>query len=232
MSVKETRAEPYMAMVQFSRRNGHKNLHDVDYPRDGYIVLSIYEGQVSRSTTSDFHMASNRMPVVEIAMSELQYAQLISTMNIGYGIPGTFQYRPVPGSKAVHVEMPDPSKTTEQKFSDDVRATAKAASDASKEVAAALRELLKGKTINKGAVQAVLEKAEIAERELSSSLPFILERADEDIGDRAQRAKVEVTAFAKNLVENLGLRAMGEHAALAGEQIVGHVAIEDKRADK
>lgn len=221
-----------MAMVQFSRRNGHKNLHDVDYPRDGYIVLTIYEGQLSRQHTSDFHGATNRMPVVELAMSELQYAQLISTMNIGFGIPATFQYRPEPGAKAIHVEMPDPAKTTEEKFSADIKASAKEAADAAREVTAALRELLKGKTINKGSVQAVLEKAEAVQRELTSSLPFIMQRADEDIGDRAARAKVEVAAYARNLVEGLGLQALGERAALAGEQIVGHVAIEDQRTDK
>lgn len=228
MSVEETRVEPYMAMVHFSRRNGHKHLHDVDYPRDGYIVLTITEGMVKRSTTSDFHMAANRFPVVEVAMSELQFAQLISTMNIGDGVPGTFQYRPEPGTQSVWVEMPEAQKTTEQKFSDDVKATAKTAVDAQTEVTKMLRQLLAGKTINKGAVQAVLEQAEIAQRELSSSLPFILERADEDIGDRAARAKVEVAAFAKNIVQGLGMDALGERAALAGDQIVGHIAIEDQ----
>lgn len=228
----DTKTAPWMAMAHFSRRNGRKNLNDVDYPRDGYIVLTITEGQVKRQHTSDFHMAANRFPVVEVAFSELQFAQLISTMNIGDGVPGTFQYRPEPGSKSVWVEMPEPEKTTEEKFSDDVRASAKSAADAASEVTTMLRALLAGKTINKGAVQAVLEKAEIAQRELTGNLPFIMERADEDIGDRAERAKVEVAAFAKNLVEGLGLQALGERAALAGEQIVAHVAIADQRTDK
>lgn len=220
---------PYMAIAGFSRVSGRSNLHGVDYPIGNYIVFRVYQGKVKRSSTSDFHMADHRLPVVEIAMSEVQFAQMISGFNIGDGVPCTFKYRPEPGTKMIQVEMPEPGATTEEKFTADVRETTADAVKATQDALNLLNEVLAGKTVGKNQVREIQQHVETIKRELDANLNFILRRADEAIANRVTKGKAEMQAYASHIVTQMGLRAAGEHAL--ANQVEGHLLIEDKRPD-
>lgn len=208
--------EPYMAMAGFSRVSGRTNLHGVDYPSGHFIVLRVYQGKVLRETTSDFYMSDHRAPIVEVAMSEVQFAQLISSFNIGDGVPCTFKARPVEGAEIIQIDMPSAAESTEEKFTADVRETAKDAVDATKQALVLLNEILAGKTVSKAQVREIQAAVETVDRELDRNLPFILKRADEAIGKRTLKSKAEVEAYAQH-----------GGAALADE-VRGHVLIEDQ----
>lgn len=219
-------SEPYMAIAGFSRVQGRTNLHGVDYPTGNFIVFRVYQGRVLRETTSDHHMADHRLPIVELAMSEVQFAQLITNMNIGDGVPVTFKYRPEPGTKMIEVKMPDRAQATEEKFTADVRETSKDTLEAIKQAQRILNDILDGKTVNKTQVREALAAVDTADRELDRNMPFILQRADEAIGNRTIKAKAELDAFVGQTLARVGAKVLAEGGALE-DQVRGHILIED-----
>jgi hypothetical protein len=66
------------------------NLFDVPYPVRGYITLQISKARINRSTYDVYHM--NEEELIEVKMSYSQFAEAITNMNIGCGIPCTLNY--------------------------------------------------------------------------------------------------------------------------------------------
>src|SRR5579859_4537827 len=56
------------------------------------ITFTVRHADVTRRLEQDWYHASERMPIVEIEMSQSQFAEMITSMNMGDGIPVTLRY--------------------------------------------------------------------------------------------------------------------------------------------
>lgn len=68
-------------------------LFDSEIPHRHYVVVKLHAAQRKRDLNRDWIGTQNRLPIVEVAMSESQWAQFVSSMNQGDGVPCTITTR-------------------------------------------------------------------------------------------------------------------------------------------
>ena len=93
----EVEAHPCYGMISVHRQTGgHTKLFGS--PLDSHpstIAITIREAERHHNLSSDWFFA--RKPIIEIDLSPMQYAEMITTPNVGSGVPCTIRYRHTEG---------------------------------------------------------------------------------------------------------------------------------------
>ena len=85
---------PAYGLVQFSRQHGgSKKLFGSQIRSDTTIALRIFEGEVQHELSYDRYSHAKNRPIIEVVLSAAQFAELLTTMNMGSGVPCTIEYR-------------------------------------------------------------------------------------------------------------------------------------------
>jgi hypothetical protein len=79
------------ALIQFSRVTGKANLFGSDFDHDHYITLKVTPCTTQRSSNRTWYMGTLK-PYIEVSLSAAQFAETITTLNCGSGIPCTMEY--------------------------------------------------------------------------------------------------------------------------------------------
>lgn len=204
---KETH-HPAFGIVEMSRMSGGDgNLFMVDYPTGGSIRLSISTAHLNRNLAND-RVFSDR-PIVEIEMSEVQWARIVSSFNVG-GVPVTLKhYRDPITSDFLIPKMPDRHAGNVDTFRKEITDKADRTTRELKEAYDRLTDIMKG-PLRKGDLQEVLELLRSARGAAIDGLPFVAEQAHEAIDTATQHARAEIDAHIDNAMMKLGERALGE----------------------
>lgn len=204
---------PAFGMVQLSHVSGRRPLFQVDYPQDHYVVLRIHTAEHHRMLSNDWLHEKAR--IVEIAMSEVQWARFITSPNT-QGIPCTLtDYRDPKSGEWLHPTLPDDHAASTKTFRNEVAARGRRAAEGVKAAVQLVDDILKGGAIRKGDVQKLKATLAKAHQELASNLGFVVEQAEEAIEKSAESAKAEVDAHIDFAMQRLGERALGERLAAA-----------------
>lgn len=177
---------------------GGRTLFDSDFRHQRFVSLSIYTADLHRDLAQDRHHA--RREIVEVHLSEAQWATLVSSFGMGDGVPCTInreQGNYVPGI---------PFRHTRAVARDEVR-------EKSRELAAqvdATRQAVQAEMSGLSAKKrdAILDHLHTLERGLSSSMPWILQQFEEHMETTTERAKAEVEAYIAHRVQTAGLQAL------------------------
>lgn len=105
---------PAFAQIAVHRVSGRTNLYDSDFGHNAFVTISVRRSELHRSLSQDWHMADSEL--IEVAMSESQWATFVSSINMGSGVPCTLQAlngKEVPG-------LPAPQRRVDQ-FSHEMR---------------------------------------------------------------------------------------------------------------
>jgi hypothetical protein len=81
---------PCFAQIRASRVNGLTNLYDSDFQHNHFVSISIYRSELDRHLNRDWH--HSRDELIEVNLSEAQWATFVSSMNVGCGVPCTLSY--------------------------------------------------------------------------------------------------------------------------------------------
>jgi hypothetical protein len=196
---------PAYAMIGASRVSsmgpgGGARLFGSDFRHQAYVTVSIRTASLSRSHQSE-HVHGEK-ELIEVALSEAQWATFVSSMNVGYGVPATLtRARGVEGFLIPAIE--DDTDRREQ-FVGEMNERLADTIDRLK----ALRETLPTKKA-KGEVDAILQ-------EFRANLPYLTEQFDKHAEKTVERAKVEVNAYVTQMLQRAGLTALtGGEAPLA-----------------
>lgn len=91
-------------MLQFGRVSGRTHLYGSHLEsHQHYIMMRVHRGRVEHDLSRDWYYARG-LPIVEVALSAAQFAEAITTMNMGSGVPCTIEsvegvmYEDVPDS--------------------------------------------------------------------------------------------------------------------------------------
>ena len=91
MKKRNRETSPAYGMLSFSRvSGGDPNLFGSSVEHDHKISLVLKRGEVSRDLNSDWYMGNETL--FEVEMSYSQFAELISSMNVGDGVPVTIRH--------------------------------------------------------------------------------------------------------------------------------------------
>ena len=229
MDKDETReTHPSYGMIQINRVScggGRRLFGSALTDHMSLIRLRIYTNAERRhSHGDDKFWPANARPTVEIEMSPAQYAELLTTMNVGLGVPCTVLH--VNGKD---VEAPPKVEHETEKVRAGFKQTLTDSVQALVDQRAALATSLDGK-VSKKLLADVLRSFDHAIMEIRANAPFYLERFEEATNKVVQTAKAEVDAFVTGVVAATGLKQLQERGASASLLLEGKEAEDDREA--
>lgn len=208
----ETEKHPAFGLVGFSRIQGNPGkLFGSNLENHGsYIVLRIHRAKLYHDLSRDWAMADIRSPIVEVNLSAAQFAELLTTMNIGEGVPCTLhrvmgeQQEEIPQDRKSEPELI--ADVFEQDCQDFVGKLRKAMDNA--------RALLDSKeTLKRKDRDRLVGMLEWIVREVAADQPFRLKQYQCAMEKTTTQAKAELEGFVTTAAINLGVERLREMGA-------------------
>lgn len=201
----DTYHHPSFGMLSFSRAHGgHSNLFGSSIQHRDTIHMVLKEGTVSRDLNEDWYFGGPE--IVEVEMSQSQFAELITSMNMDSGVPCTIKFIKGKG----RIPEPDFINKREQitnefkERMDDKKASAN-------KIYEEIKTLLDTKkSIGKGDRAAILRKIHSITNGLSSESNFMFRQFQEQMDKTITQAKGEIEAFAQNRINTIAQQAIAE----------------------
>lgn len=166
-----------------------------------------------------------RKIIAQFRMTPVQFAELITTMNAGQGVPCTLDLIPEGCERLQKLDDPPPqqseAKQIREEFGremDEALATLKAAKRR-------VGKLLDESKIGKGRRQEIEHEIFELMRKFEDSAPFVMGQVERAAKETASTAKAEIAAYAGIVAEQTGvemLRSGGEHVVPEIAAEAGH----------
>lgn len=208
-----TYEHPAWAVVQVSRRSGLVDLFGSALQHQHYVALTIGRAdKIVSDNGEERTFGGLRGELIEINMSEAQWGQLLSSMNMGGGVPCTLTY--VNGER---VPEAPPSRMVDQ-YHD-------AAKERAKELGKELIELRKTietrfadkKPLTVKEKEELLNKVNMAVMSLVDRLPFVQSMMQESLEKQVAAAKTEIDSFLQYKAQLLGFKQITDKIATLTE---------------
>lgn len=167
------------------------SLFDSDIRHQHYVVVSLKRATRKRDLGHDWKFG--RETIIEVAMSEAQWASFVSSMNTGDGVPATLQFDRTQDNP----EVPGvPYAPRLQLSMDEVHGAAAHAEAKVREAFTAYKE---HKTAGN------LRDLEIAIGHMTPNIDFAAQSLSEHAENVVQRARADIEAFVVQKAQQLGL---------------------------
>jgi len=188
-------------MIAAHRTNGgHGNLFGSSIAHYNTIRISIKRADKRRHLNSDwFH---GKEELIEVELSPSQFADFITSMNMGDGVPCTL--RRVAGQQ---MEL-CPETNQRQKFEEEFKGKVRGATDQMSKIVAEANEILDQKTLKKADRDSLKEMLNRLMMEVRSNMPFVQSQFNEAMDQTVREAKGEVEAFVAQRINSLGQSAI------------------------
>lgn len=143
--------------------------------------------------------------IVDLYMTEHQWAEFVSSFGVGAGVPVTLNYRPAPGYELMRCEDPPHTSPRSAHVGDVDKALAKARAVVD-ELNAATTALKKpAAQVKRADLDRVADAALQVNNWLASNLPFVQQCFEEAMEKTVASAKAEVMGFTTGLLMQAGL---------------------------
>lgn len=188
---------PAYGQIGVSRVSGRASLYDSDFDHNAFMTITIQRSQLTRSLSNDWHFA--RGELIQVALSEAQWATFVSSPNVGSGVPCTIQH--IQGERVP--QLPPPAPRTKQ-FGAEVVKQMQAHLAQIDEALADIDSL----GLSKAKAEKVRAGLSGARASLTAGLPFIAEQFSEHMEKTVEKAKAEVHGYMSGAIQRAGLEAL------------------------
>jgi hypothetical protein len=200
---------PSFGQISFSRTNSNgTNFYGSELSQDHYITLEINNSEIERELTQDRYFPTG-VSLIKVRMSSSQFAELLTSMNYGAGIPCTIER--LAGKKVD--ELPEQESRKEfvhRKFEDRMKMFA----NKIRENQLKAKELVKKKTLSKQDIHDLTHQLEWLTQEVSGNIPFFAKCFQETMDEVVNEAKMEVENAIQHKINVLGLNVLHEQNKL------------------
>ena len=218
----KTEKHPSYVKVGFSRRQGNPGrLFGSALPQhQTYITLSVTPAtQVTRNGES-MYFGGLSGQLIEVDLSPVQFAELLTSMNVGTGVPGTLRR-----IQNVPVERPPSQVRTEV---EDIRAEFKTrlkeVSEKLKEGRVRAREILEKKgALTKSEKEEIESILRTTDKVLLDYGPYLVDRFQEATSRVVTAAKSEIDSFVTHNVIAEGIKSLMKKASEVVPQLPTYV---------
>lgn len=193
---------PAFGQISICRQTGSRGaLYGSDFDHSSVISLEITDSELHRGLSNDrYH---SRKTKIKVAMSEAQFATLISSLNQGGGVPCTIQR----DHTGMVNGIPSPKPRTEQFAAELAKAMERAV-----ETTNSIEALVAKSGLSKKKADEILREVEGIRRQISGSVTFVADQFDEHMENTIEAAKVEIRGYHSGLVQQAGLAALSAQA--------------------
>lgn len=206
-SFDEAETHESYGMVGLSRcTGGSRRLFGSSIRNHGHFIsLEVRQAKRMHDLSRDWYASDGRVPLIEVHLSAAQFAELITTMNIGDGVPCTIRYL---GTEKME-DPPDVSTETE-KVQTGFKEHTEELAQKMDGFLADMRTLFEKKSVGKRDREEALKQIGLFIQEVRSNMPFVLESFEEATEKVVTTAKAEVEAFTTHAVQVVGLEAIAD----------------------
>lgn len=164
------------------------------------ISLKVCEATGKRRHHGDHH--SPGKPIVEVRMTEAQFATFVSSMSVGEGTPCTIARM---GYDFVPTIPPhDPLENSKREAREAGAAILSNLKSLRGKIAAGIQGLSKTRQAD------LLTEIDGAIKEASDGMPFILDQYAAHMGELTEEAKIAANGYVQNMVRSLGMEAIAK----------------------
>lgn len=195
-------------MIGISRWTGNKGGAFFGSPllHSEGVSIRIYGAELCRELSSDYHFAKEP-PLIEVDLTESQLARLLTSANIGNGVPCTIKHFNGKTMEAC------PFKSETATFQTEFRKDIADVQDKAKQFSEAVQALLTDTRLPK-TKQAELQKmADSIVAELTSSMPFVYDQFTKSLAKASYAAKTDFDAYVEHRIRGAGLAAIEAESA-------------------
>ena len=200
MKDRETVKHESFGQISFTRTQGREQtFYGSELPQDHYVSMEIRQSELSRDLTSEWYR-SYGVPLIRIRMSSGQFAELITSMNMGRGIPCTIER--LMGKKVDEFpEIESRKELVHRKFEERMKQFA----DTIRENKIKAKEIVKKKTLSKDDVRELSFQLDFLTQEIEQNIPLFSECFQETMDKVVLEAKKEVENAIQHKINVLGL---------------------------
>ena len=179
---------------------GGTSLFGSDVKHSHAIALTISQAEKirNRELSYDWTMAQKKM--IEVWLSPAQFAEMITTMNVGDGVPGTLEYKD--GQTFSMPKMETRSESFKKEIASnivEVHEGIKSAYETAKNI------LVQPKALTRKEKDDLLWAIEKVERLFSDHLPFVTDQMSRSLSKMVAEAKANVDVFVVHAIQKTGL---------------------------
>jgi hypothetical protein len=201
-----TYSDPSMVMVGFSRQHysgmDGVSLFGSSIKNSEVVSLSIHPADMERHLSEDWFYAKNG-PIIEVLLSPLQFAELLTNMNVGFGVPGTMTRH-----EDEHFELPEyPSKAEQfkQETADDLEKVVHEVLRAGQLIESLIDD---PKPIGKQVRKELRDMISSYRKLIEHHLPFVLNQFSRYMAKTVSESKAEVDAFVEHTIVKTGIEEL------------------------
>lgn len=197
---------PSFGLVSLGRAQcsgGGMALFDSPFRHQHVITLSVSQAYRKRTHLHSDFISSNE-ELIEIVMSEAQFARMVTSPNSGVGTPCTISH--VHGKKVPEC----PADRTKQTFQEETIEEFRKAAERARRLEELVERLMKKDRLNAEEKKAIKDAAFEARRVLDDHLPFLHQQFVESMDKIVQQAKTEIEAHINAVVTKVGIQGLRE----------------------
>lgn len=170
--------------------------------QDNYVSLEIHNAEVIRDLSCDRYFTDGPT-LVRVRLSSAQFAELITSMNVGSGVCCTIER--INGQK---VEEYQPQESRKEFVHNEFKLRMKEFSNQLTEKQKQAKELINKKTLSKEDMRLLNNYIEWLSQEISSNIPYFAERFQQTMDTVVHEAKLEVENAIQHKISVLGLNEL------------------------
>lgn len=192
---------PAFGSVSVSRWHGGKHrLFGSDLSHSSGITLKVSRATLERHLSHDRHSSVGQEEIVELTMSEVQWARLVASSGMGDGVPVTLTHY---GNQCIPA-ISEPSATKKEVFAEEMRASTARAIESLKQSIASLESAVESKSLSKKTLRDIVSSVKVAVANLPGNLAFVSETFQRETESATENAKAEIEAYANATVLKIG----------------------------
>lgn len=177
------------------------------------IILRISNASLSRELNTDHALAKDM--ILEAELSQSQFAEAITSLNFGQGVPITLRYTKEKG----YIE-PCPYKDKRQEFEEDFATCQAESKQYYDEFSSYLTKLLEEKkSIGKNDREEIIKQLSVLKGKLFDNQEFVYRQFNEQMDKTVREAKGEIEAFVQNKMNEIATSSLADKDLLSKNPI-------------
>lgn len=199
-------SHPSYGTLAFSRRTGGATpLFGSSIEHRDTIAMTLYHADITRGLHQD-SIYGDKL-IAEVEMSYSQFAEAITSMNMGSGVPVTIRWTEKDGKIP-----PCDFVSKREQFTDEFKEKRKKATEDAQQLIKEVTELFsQKKALTKADKDVILNKLHHLNMDIGCNMDFIADQFNEQMDKTVMEAKGEIEAFMQNKVNSIATASLVEH---------------------
>lgn len=202
----ERTKHPSYGTLSFSRvSGGNKTLFGSSIQHRDTIILTLRHADIERGLNNDWIFGDKI--IAEAEMSYSQFAEAITSMNMGTGVPVTIRLTEKDG----RIPECDFVNKKEQ-FQDELKESLNKATETSCSLIEEVKQLfVEKKSLNKADKEYIIDKLTQIASEINTNVSFTYRQFNKQMDKTVMEAKGEIEAFCQAKINSIAQAALVEH---------------------